>query len=369
MLRVHKGESHARPSTIVQLDQFLDGKAGSLFILNGSIVQPDHDEAAPQTFTNQAETQNEVRQVAATSTDVGTSSDVGTAAVETRSQDTYLRWDLNEQLDEATFDYIVSTPARNLPAAERLRFFAQNLESENDIISIDAFSEFAGASYQDIASIRDEFDRRKLREWIVDERTSPDRLGIFGMMLGLCGNDEDARFLKQQIGLPKNDELRFGVDGLMGGLLLLTKQEGLQFICETRIENTNASSMEAMAANNALDFIKTCEPDMFEPAELAASLHGFVARDDMRELTWRQLSRWQDWSLVGHLPSVYDASVEDEDSRSIEAIVGYLLAMQKTVKPEDVAEDDDRLAAAQELLTRIRKQHPRLVRNVERFVN
>ncbi len=92
---------------------------------------------------------------------------------------------------------------------------------------------------------------------------SPERLGLYGMMLGLCGQPEDAEFLREQIGDPKPaKEFRFGTEGIMGGYLLLAGEDGLSYLEETRLKPTGVDYTEHFAVMQAVQFIWSYESDV-----------------------------------------------------------------------------------------------------------
>ncbi|MEO2014494.1 MAG: hypothetical protein ABGZ53_08975, partial [Fuerstiella sp.] len=243
---------------------------------------------------------------------------------------------------------------------ERLKYFLPFLETEDPLVAADAWGEFANAGYEDIVANGKSFPAAKLRTWIADRQTSPERLGLYGMMLGLCGSAQDAEFLQQQIGLPTSKEIRFGVEGLMGGLLLLSGEDGLSFLEESRLKNANASQFDCFAVVQALQFIWAYEPDLMPKQRLRSALYPMLQREDLREIAIRDLARWQDWSALLLLPKVYEASSAD-DPGTTRAIVGFLFVC---LKSGDL--DDLNIAAADRLLDRIRRENGRLVRSMER---
>ena len=94
------------------------------------------------------------------------------------------------------------------------------------MIGDDAFGEFANAAYSDVVLLSKELPREKLRTWLTSNMVSPGRIGLYGMMLGLCGTDEDVKLLERKI-LEGTEDFRLGIDGVMGGYLLLTGEKGL----------------------------------------------------------------------------------------------------------------------------------------------
>ena len=91
----------------------------------------------------------------------------------------------------------------------------------------DAFLEFAKATDTEITAAAKHLDRAKLRAWLTDSKTPADRLGVYAMMLGLCGNAADAPFLHgllTQSPLPDRVTANFG--GILAGYTLLDSKSG-----------------------------------------------------------------------------------------------------------------------------------------------
>ena len=138
-------------------------------------------------------------------------------------------WDTPLAVTETSYQYIKQAPSKESPAAERLKYFVRFLEYPDQMVSDDAYSEFASAPYKDIVPIGDSLPREDLRRWVSNPETSKLRLGLYGLMLGLCGNADDAQLLREIIEQPAA-ELRLGIDGIMGGYVLLTGADGLEVI-------------------------------------------------------------------------------------------------------------------------------------------
>ncbi|MEO1982233.1 MAG: hypothetical protein ABGZ24_17085 [Fuerstiella sp.] len=356
IVEVHKGQDVRPAGKRVRIDDYLYGQAGELFLLRGGF----RDMATPEiieTFATDAPESSPpavspaIRKVSAT--------DDTDSAVSTSTSKTFA-WDRADRVSIASYRYITAAPNPTNEARERLQYFLPFLETKDSLVAADAWGEFANASYEDIVANGKSFPADKLRIWIADKQTSPERLGLYGMMLGLCGGAQDAAFLQQQIGLPSSAEIRFGVEGLMGGLLLLTGEDGLSFLEESRLKNANASQFDCLSVVQAVQFVWAYEPELMSKQRLRSSLYPMLQREGLREIAIRDLARWQDWKALSLLPKVYQACRVD-DPGTTRAIVGFLFVC---LKSGDLA--DSNVAAADRLLDRIRKENGRLVRSMER---
>ena len=165
-----------------------------------------------------------------------------------------IEWGSPLEVSQSAYNYMRSTPKPTLQAGERLKYFLKYLETEDKMISDDAFGEFANAAYADVAKLSKDLPRENLRKWLTSKDVSPGRLGLYGMMLGLCGNADDAKLMEAKI-LEQTDEFRLGVDGIMGGYLLLTGDKGLALIEKQKLTNPKAPFSETYAAMQALRFM------------------------------------------------------------------------------------------------------------------
>lgn len=365
----HKGSQFAVGQTI-HVKQYVYGKPGDLFLMTGQRKAPesrrlvetfatDADGNAvagggPCRFPTKKDLQQKpaIRQVAATDAD---RTDVESEAKKV------LTWNYIEATSNTVYDYIVSAP--KMDADDRLTYFLPFLEHAESQIAADAWGEFANADYETICKVRTKFDSDKLRQWITQADTSPERLGLYGMMLGLCGNQDDAAFLRRQILSGSSDELRFGIEGLMGGLLLITKERGLEFLEQQLITRSDVTGAESLAVIQALQFAWTYEPDLIAKDRLRSALHPYLEKSSVRELVIRNMARWNDWSGLEKLPPLFEVAAADRDSGTQRAIIGYLLTCRKSESAEPSLQQ-----RADSVLEEIRSAEPRLVRMMERDI-
>ncbi|MFN8710414.1 MAG: hypothetical protein ACK50J_27390, partial [Planctomyces sp.] len=142
-----------------------------------------------------------------------------------------LEWDSPTPVTPERLEYILGAPAASVPKSLRLPYYINWLESPDEQIAADAWAEFAGAPYEDVISVTRLYPREKLRQWVANPETNPERLGLFGMMLGLCGESDDAALMQKLIGEPRSSkDFRYGIEGVMGGYLLLTGESGLRYL-------------------------------------------------------------------------------------------------------------------------------------------
>ena len=265
-----------------------------------------------------------------------------------------LVWDFAEPVSAAAYKYITTAPALDRKAIHRLPFFVKHLEHEDDLIAADAWAEFANSRYEDIVAIKGLLPADNLKQWILDSELSPERPGLYGMMLGLCGRQQDVAFLLKQIGPGEQTAARFGIEGLMGGLLVLSKDEGLDFLVTSRLANPLAPTSEVFYAMSAVKYAWEYEPDLFNQETLRSSLRPLLKRDEFQEIIVTDLARWEDWSVISELTDLCASTDQDGVIRSA---IGYCWQAQKSTTATD---QQKRQAAG--LLASVKESHPAVYR-------
>jgi hypothetical protein len=268
-------------------------------------------------------------------------------------------WDLPVEISEISFQYVRQAPSPEQTGPERLKYFLRFLEFSDPLLAGDAFSEFSKAPYEDVAALAESLPRAKLRGWLEASETSPVRRGFYGMLLGLCGNEDDAKFLESQVlSRPAADEVRLGHDGMMGGYLLLRKEPALQKLVKAKLGDPSLPTGELYAFLNALRFMWQYGQDRIPAAEQQAALRGFLDREDMAEVVLSDLARAKDWSVLERLTTAYGKS-PFETSSAKRRIVQLVLACAKDLAETPEAEN---ARQAKVFLDRIRREEPAVLK-------
>lgn len=240
-----------------------------------------------------------------------------------------IEWGNPLDVTETSFNYIQQAPSPESPAQARLAYFLKFLEFPDQTISNDAYAEFANAPYKDIVPLAKQMPRDKLREWVASKDVPATRLGLYGLMLGLCGDEKDAVTMEKKI-TEKVDDFRLGVDGVIAGYLLLRGEQGLSLVEKTKFSDKSVPFSETYAALQALRFMWTYGNDRIAPERLRASMRMLLDRPELVDIVIADLARWKDWSVQKKLMEVYGA--EEYNVPSIKrAIIRYMFASVKDV--------------------------------------
>lgn len=284
------------------------------------------------------------------------------------SKGAMIEWGSPLEVTETGFNYMVQAPSTEAPVAKRLEYFIRFLEYPDQMIANDAYGEFANAPYEDIVKIREAMPREKIRGWLTSRDTPATRLGLYGLLIGLCGTVDDVPLIEGKI-LEKSADFRLGIDGIVSGYLILTGDKGLDVIEKAKLQNRDVPFSETYAAMQALRFMWRYGENRIEKSRLQASMRMLLDRPELADLVIADLSRWKDWSILDRLMSMYGRGEYNIPSIK-RAIVRYMLTCSRDV-PElvtgETVKDPEHVARAKTSLETLRKTDERTVKEAERF--
>ncbi|MDA1165644.1 MAG: hypothetical protein O3B13_21315 [Planctomycetota bacterium] len=219
-----------------------------------------------------------------------------------------IEWGSPLEVTETSFNYVAQAPSPEVPVSKRLVYYVRFLEYPDQMIANDAYGEFANAPYADITQLSDKLPREKIRGWITNPQTPATRMGLYGLLIGLCGTEEDAGVLEAKI-LEKTDDFRLGIDGLMSGYLLLRGEKGLSVLDNEKLKNRDVPFSETYAAMQALRFMERYSEGRIEKARLRESMRILLERPELADLVIADLARWKDWGIQDRLMDIYVSSI------------------------------------------------------------
>lgn len=283
----------------------------------------------------------------------------------TKSKQGDIEWALPVEITETGYQYMIQAPNGESSAKVRLSYYLKFLEYSDPMIAMDAYMEFAKAPYGDVAQITEKISAEKLRAWISSNEVNVvGRRGLYGMMLGLCGRPEDVAFLRELV-VKETEDLRIGIDGVMGGYLLLAREKALADIVRTKFQVTENSS-ETFAAMQAIRFVWHYGQDRVSGDSLKLAMRALLEHPKYAELVITDLARWKDWALQDHLMKLFNTDGYN-DRYTRRAIIGFMIAATKDVPKEPDAKIPEHAQIAQKNIDGLRKEHARLVQDAERL--
>ncbi len=248
------------------------------------------------------------------------------------TKDKEIDWSSPLEVTEVTYQYIKQAPSPESPTTKRLEYFLKFMEYPDQLVSNDAYGEFANAPYEDIVKIKDKMDHKKILSWVTNKETSPTRLGLYGLLLGLCGDEEDAAVMEKKIE-EQTQDFRLGIDGLIFGYLLLTGEKGLDRIDRSKFQDKKAPFSETYAGMQALRQMWTYGNGRISKERMRKSMRELLDRPELADLVVADLARWEDWSVQDRLMKLYGEGEYSLPSIK-RAIVRYFLTAAKVQPPK-----------------------------------
>ncbi len=241
----------------------------------------------------------------------------------TRSKQASTEWSAPLEVDTVLYNYIVRAPARDAEGGERLLYYLGFIEHANKTIAEDAFAELTAIPMESLVAHADDLPRDLLRHSLRNPDLNPARIALYALMLGLCGDGEDAAFMREKIAEPV-DGFRLGIDGVMAAYLLLTGERGLEVIEQLKLHDKNQPFSETYAALQAVRFLWTYGDGRLTRVRLQEALHPLIDRPEVADLVIADLSRWKDWSVQPRLMELFGA--KDHNIPCIKrAIIRYMI--------------------------------------------
>jgi hypothetical protein len=209
-------------------------------------------------------------------------------------------------LPATSLEYVktsLTLPA-NDPVA-RLAYYFTQLDAKDATVSADAFLEFAKASDADLAKAAKGFDAKKLKTWLVDPATPADRLGVYSLLLGLCGNASDiATFQTLLAVMPRTERISTNLGGILAGLTLLDAKQGWAKIAEIAC-HPKAPFDERLAAIGTIRFFQATKPESSRP-EIVSIYRSLASQGDLADVAAEDLRRWGWWDLTAEVLAPFE---------------------------------------------------------------
>ena len=281
------------------------------------------------------------------------------------------RWEIGPALavTETGYQYIIQAPSPETPAEKRLAYFVKFLEFPDLTIANDAFAQFVNAPTKDIAAVAGKLPREKIRAWLADPKTPITRQSGYGLMLGLCGGADEAKFLERQIA-KIDPERQTGLEGIMFGYLLLAGEQGLASIEKAYLANPRAPDGKVYPAFLAIRYFWSYGNGKISQPRLQQALRLLIERPELAESAIVMLAEWKDWGLHERLMKLYDSKGQSESSLKT-AIIRYMIASTKDVPKADGAKSEKEtpahVIAGRKCLDELRERDSKLVAETEKY--
>lgn len=146
----------------------------------------------------------------------------------------------------------------------------------------------------------------------------------------------------------------------MGGYLLLTAEEGVEFLERTRLQ-PDVPTDSIHAAVQAIQFVYSYESSLVPEARLKLAMRQLLSNDELRILTITNLARWKDWECWPELERMFKEECVN-DRATQKTIVQFAEECRKATKED--ASTLEIASRADKFLTQAALEHPELFRAV-----
>lgn len=190
---------------------------------------------------------------------------------------------------------------RSKDIVTRLNYFFQFIESDDLVISSDAYSEFGYADYKEVRQLAEKWKAdsskaKQLLAWLKDPNTRPTRYGLYGLLLGHCGKPEDAAALRALLDDPMRSYTS-GLDGVLAGYVLLDPKAGWDYLL-TVVGNEKKDFSERYAGLRTVRFFWESRPDIIAKEKVLDAMKVLMAQSDLADLPIEDIRKWKVWELT-----------------------------------------------------------------------
>ncbi len=246
-----------------------------------------------------------------------------------------IAWSTPLKVSSREVDYLSKLPTLPKKGVERLEFFARFLEDKDDLLTRDAYDEFARAPYKSLQQLKPKMDHSQIAAWAQDLDIPASRRRLYLVMLGICGNADDLPMLQQML-RSEDRKVKAGLDSMIACYLTLAGSDGMPLIEELFLKNKDAEYADTYAAIMALRFHGT-ETDVIPRPRILEGLRHMLNRPQLADLVIPDLARWEDWSQMQRLADLFKQA--DEKSSWVRVpVINYLRACPKPEARDTIRE-------------------------------
>jgi hypothetical protein len=188
-----------------------------------------------------------------------------------------------------------------------------------------------------------------LRGWLKDPNTRAFRFGLYGLLLGQCGQPSDAKLLRALLD-DANGPIS-GRDGVLAGYVLLDTKAGWDYV--RGIVTDGSKDFNARYAGlRTIRFLWENAAGAVSQDQLLGAMKEMMDQADLADLPIDDLWKWRRWELTG---TVLGYAAKDTHTRFPiikRAILRFAIAASIA---------DPKNAAAVEYVNQVRAKDPRVV--------
>jgi len=236
---------------------------------------------------------------------------------------------------------------------ERLRFFFDYLNNEDEELATDALKEFGNVDYPDYKDIAPHLPADKVAAWLKDPKTPSYRFGLYASILGHASKKkaEHAKLLRSLVEDPEK-RVASGVDGILASYIMLQPKEGWQFL-RGILKDPKQEFLMRYAALRAARFFVDYRSDIIPKKDAVEAVRLLLDQPDIADLAIEDLRKWKAWDVTERI-----LALKDKDSHDVPIIRRSILRFalcspEKAAKAyveEQRKRDEQSVLDAEELL-------------------
>ncbi len=184
---------------------------------------------------------------------------------------------------------------RDKSIKQRLAFFFKYLDHPESEIANDALTEFANADYPELRPIYAQLPADKVASWLTDPKTPASRYGLYGSILGHCGDKQHAKLLRSILDDPKRRFLS-GLDGILAGYILLAPEDGWSYL-KKLLSDPKQDFLNRYAGLRTARFFWKYRTDVITKGEILEAVAILMEQDDIADIPIDDLRKWEQWQL------------------------------------------------------------------------
>jgi hypothetical protein len=246
-----------------------------------------------------------------------------------------IAWSTPMRVSDRAVRYLQQLPGLPEKGTERLAFFLDHLEDQDDLLARDAYDEFARAPYAEVQSLKESIDHDQVVSWLKDLDIPANHRRLYLVLLSVCGGADDLPMLEEML-RSEDRKVQAGLDAMIGCYLILAGTDGMPLVEELFLKNAEAEYADTYAAIMALRFHGT-ETDIIPRPRILQGLRHMLDRPQLADLVIPDLARWEDWSQMDRLVRLFKEA--DKESSWVRVpIINYLRACPKPQAAKHIKE-------------------------------
>ena len=249
------------------------------------------------------------------------------------------------QASPAVVDYLRGLLARNANDVQRLLYCFDFIEHADPVIAADALLEFQTVSLRELGQAARQLPPAKLRVWLKNPKTSPDRLVLYSFLLGHCGKPADKSLVRGTLERLRKKEAPGNFDWALVGYTLLAPREGWTYARDLMGKPAN-DFMVRYAGLRAARFFCTTRPDVIGKRSVLEAVRLLLDQSDLADLAIEDFRHWRHWDYTAQILALH-VKFKDACPAVRRAILRYAL---RCPGPEAAAFLADRRKDAAEMV-------------------